>query len=131
MNILSIMGKVNAIGKYALLVVLALNLVSIVAATAAGASGLTSALKELCTMSQQFLGITAMVLIVLAGTVYAIGQILGAETRARAAVWATAMLTGAVIGAIIYIVAPIIIKALLGTSGAGAGLGDAGPCSFT
>ena len=125
MNILSIIGKANAIGKYVLLVVLALNLVSVVFAS----SGLTSALKELCKMSQTFLGVTAMVLVVLAGTVYAIGQILGAETRARAAVWATAMLTGAVIGAIIYIVAPIIIKGLLtGTSAVPSG---AGPCDFT
>jgi Na+-driven multidrug efflux pump len=125
MNILSIIGKANAIGKYALLVVLALNLVSVVFAS----SGLTNALSSLCVMSQTFLGVTAMVLVVLAGTVYAIGQILGAETRARAAVWATAMLTGAVIGAIIYIVAPIIIKGLLGDTGAGSSIDSDNPCT--
>ncbi|MBI5228254.1 hypothetical protein HY988_06705 [Candidatus Micrarchaeota archaeon] len=54
-----------------------------------------------------------MLLIVLAGAIYAIGQILGAETRARATVWATAMLTGAVIGIIIYILAPVILIALV------------------
>lgn len=126
MNILSMMSKANAIGKYLLLTVLVLNLLSLSFATAV--APLKSALQALCQMSQQVLGITAMVLVVLAGTTYAIGQVLGAETRARAAVWATAMLTGAVIGALIYIVTPTIIRALLPT-GTGTPTGT-DPCSI-
>ncbi|MFH1471040.1 MAG: hypothetical protein ABIF01_04790, partial [Candidatus Micrarchaeota archaeon] len=38
---------------------------------------------------------------IMAGGIYAIGQMLGAETRARASVWATAMLVGGVIGLVI------------------------------
>ncbi len=109
MNILSYMNKVNAIGRYLLVTVFVLNLLSLGFA----GSPLQSAMARLCKDSQTFLGIAVMVLIVLAGTVYAIGQVLGAETRARAAVWATAMLTGAVIGAVIYIVTPPILHALL------------------
>lgn len=124
MNIMSYMNKINSIGKYLVLTVLVLNLFSVSYASA----GLTSALKTLCVMSQQFLGIAVMVLIVLAGTVYAIGQVLGAETRARAAVWATAMLTGAVIGIIIYIITPVIVNALLsGQTGVSAGT-TGNPC---
>lgn len=124
MNIMSYMNKINSIGKYLVLTVLVLNLLSVSYASA----GLTSALKTLCQMSQQFLGIAVMVLIVLAGTVYAIGQVLGAETRARAAVWATAMLTGAVIGIIIYIITPVIVNALLaGQTGVSAGTAG-NPC---
>jgi hypothetical protein len=56
-----------------------------------------------------------MLLIILAAAVYAIGQIVGAETRARASVWATAMITGALIGIVIYLVVPGLIKLMLPT----------------
>ncbi len=54
-----------------------------------------------------------MIMILLAGATYAFGQVLGAETRARASVWATAMMTGALIGALIYLITPVIIDALI------------------
>lgn len=56
----------------------------------------------------------------------------GAETRARAAVWATAMLTGAVIGIIIYLISPAIIRAFIGSgTRVGSGLGTGSdPCAF-
>ena len=124
MDILSSMNKINTIGKYLILTILVLNLFSVSYAT----SGLSNALKALCSMSQQFLGISVMILIVLAGTIYAIGQILGAETRARAAVWATAMLTGAIIGVIIYIVTPAIVRLLLPSTTVITGTSD-NPCN--
>ncbi|HSB46670.1 MAG TPA: hypothetical protein VLD37_01550 [Candidatus Bilamarchaeum sp.] len=111
MNIMNYANKINSIGRLLLVTFLVMNLVSV-----AYASSLSNALKSLCTMAQQFLGIAVMVLIVMAGAIYAIGQILGAETRARAAVWATAMLTGAVIGIIIYVITPPLVTTLLGTS---------------
>lgn len=40
------------------------------------------------------------------------GQMMGAETRARANTWATAMLVGALIGIIIVTVTPSILKLL-------------------
>ncbi|MCI0503620.1 hypothetical protein L0Y65_02805 [Candidatus Micrarchaeota archaeon] len=116
MNIIGYMNKLNAFGKYLLLTVLAFNLVSIVSAQDPGAANLASALNILCNNARTFLGATAMILVVLAGATYAVGQVLGAETRARAAVWATAMMTGAVIGIVIYIIMPPIISALMGTA---------------
>ncbi|MDD5340351.1 MAG: hypothetical protein PHV13_03815 [Candidatus ainarchaeum sp.] len=100
-------------GRYLPLAVLVLSLISVAFAQTDGESNLSSALKTLCYISQTVMGAVVMVLIVLAGATYAIGQIMGAETRARATTYATAMLTGAVIGAIIYLVGPIILTALV------------------
>jgi len=128
MNMIDLINKANAVGKYLIIAVFMLNLASLSAAN--GAAGISAALSQLCSISQTFLGAAVMVLIVLAGAIYAIGQVLGAETRARAAVWATAMLTGALIGAIIYIVTPFLLKALFGTTAAGAQISTDDPCSF-
>lgn len=107
---ISHLNRINTIGKYLIIIVLMLNLVPVAFAN----TELTNALTSLCTMAKTFLGIGALLMIILAGATYAIGQIMGAETRARASVWATAMLTGAVIGALIYMIAPIIVSTLIG-----------------
>jgi len=115
MNIIGYMNKLNAIGKYLLILVLAVNLASL---SFASVTNIGAAMSSLCGTAKMFLGATAMILVVLAGATYAIGQILGAETRARAAVWATAMLTGAVIGLVIYLLMPPLIGLLFsGTAG--------------
>ncbi len=127
MNIIGYMNKINRVGKLLAMVLLVLSL------SFAQTSGVISGMKQLCQTSQLFLGVTSMLLIVLAGTAYAIGQMMGAETRARAAVWATAMLTGAVIGIIIYLVSPAIIKAFIGTgvrTSSGLSTTDNDPCNF-
>jgi hypothetical protein len=77
-------------------------------------SELIQAMADLCETAQSLLALGAMLLIVAAAAVYAIGQIVGAETRARASVWATAMLTGAVIGVIIYLIVPGLISTIMG-----------------
>jgi hypothetical protein len=125
MDILDFMRKINAIGKYFIVAVLILNLMPLVTAGATG--NIKSALYSLCVLSQTFLGAASMVLIVLAGTIYAIGQVLGAETRARASVWATAMLTGAVIGILIYLITPMVLNALV--AGTGVAVAETNPCS--
>jgi len=53
-------------------------------------------------------------MIVLAGVIYAAGQMMGAETRARANVWATAALTGALIAILIYAIAPSVLRTMYG-----------------
>jgi hypothetical protein len=123
MNIIHCMNKINAIGKYLLIAVLAINFISLVNAGDATASSLTSALKSLCATTKTFLGAVAMILVVLAGATYAVGQVMGAETRARAAVWATAMLTGALIGIVIYVIMPPLISMMMNTGAA------ADPCA--
>jgi hypothetical protein len=110
-------STVSKIGKYMLVCALIMSF----AASAAGsqitsAQNITSAMMNLCTTAKTFLSIGAMLLIVLAAAVYAIGQILGAETRARASVWATAMITGAIIGIVIYLVVPALIGTMMGSS---------------
>ncbi|MDD5340370.1 MAG: hypothetical protein PHV13_03910 [Candidatus ainarchaeum sp.] len=129
MDIIGCMNAVNKVGKYLILALFAINLVSMSFAQSASSS-LGTALQDLCHMSQMFLGAAIMVLIVLAGATYAIGQVLGAETRARATVWATAMMTGALIGAIIYLITPIIIRALLPNLSQISGT-TTDPCAFT
>ena len=55
-----------------------------------------------------------MLMILLAAVIYAAGQIMGAETRARASVWATAMFTGAIFAAVIFLIVPWVIGLVVG-----------------
>ncbi len=99
-------------GKYLFSLILILNLLTLVAADAQESlhSGICSIVSTL-----NFILLAVMFgMIVGAAVVYAGGQIMGAETRARASVWATAMFTGAVIAAVVYILVPAFINAVMG-----------------
>jgi len=74
-----------------------------------GISAVTDAATTLCQGLKQLLPVAAMLMIVLAGVIYAAGQMMGAETRARANVWATAALTGALIAVLIFAIAPAVL----------------------
>ncbi|MFA5106653.1 MAG: hypothetical protein WC506_06895 [Candidatus Micrarchaeia archaeon] len=93
--------------------------------------GLGNALGRLCSDLMGILPIVAMLGIVAGGLIYGAGQLMGAETRARANVWATALLTGSVISILIVAVAPSVISTLYGSavtcSGSGGG-GTGGSC---
>ena len=78
-------------------------------------TGLTQAINDLCVGLKTMLPVAAMLMIILAGVIYAAGQMMGAETRARANVWATAALTGALIAILIAVVAPSVLSAIYGT----------------
>lgn len=80
-----------------------------------GTQYLEQALNQLCCDLQNLIPVSAMLLIIAAGVIYSIGQMMGAETRARATVWATSCLTGAVIGIIISQVAPCVLGTIAGT----------------
>lgn len=67
------------------------------------------AINNLCANLTNLLPVASMLMVVVAGVIYAAGQLMGAETRARANVWATAALTGALIGLLIYAVAPTVL----------------------
>jgi len=75
----------------------------------------TLAASMMCNDAKSLLPVVAMLMTVVAGVVYAAGQIMGAETRARANVWATACLTGALIGVLIYAVAPSVLSTIYNT----------------
>jgi len=77
-------------------------------------SGLQLAVFDLCSSIKGLLPVAAMLLVVTGAVIYAAGQMTGAETRARANVWATACLTGALIATIIFAVAPAVIGTIYG-----------------
>ena len=104
--------NVFAFRKLFLNLALLLSIMSLIFAQDPG-QNIRNALGSLCKSAVGVLAIGAVVLIVLAAIVYAIGQMLGAETRARATVWATAMFTGAIIAAIIYLVVPWLISIIM------------------
>ena len=77
-------------------------------------SQLKDALSALCTSVHDLVPIAAMLMVLLAAVIYATGQMMGAETRARANVWATAALVGAIIAILIVVIAPPVLKILYG-----------------
>lgn len=79
-------------------------------------------IKPLVGLAQASLAGLIAVFIVLAAVVYAAGQVLGAETRARATGWATALLSGAIVAAVVYVVLFQILTQLGATFFAGTGL---------
>jgi len=56
------------------------------------------------------LPIIVIILIIFAAVIFAAGQVLGAETRSRANVWATAMLIGALIGILVALIGPWVMQ---------------------
>jgi Na+-driven multidrug efflux pump len=72
------------------------------------------AVSQLCVSLKSLLPVIAMMMLIMAGVIYAAGQILGAETRARANVWATACLTGALIAILIVVIAQPVLQTMLG-----------------
>jgi hypothetical protein len=70
---------------------------------------LKTALTELCKGLRDLVPVAAMLMVLLASVIYATGQMMGAETRARANVWATSALTGAIIGILISVIAPSVL----------------------
>jgi hypothetical protein len=87
---------------------------------------LFSGISQLCSGITGVLPVVSMLMIVFAAVVYAAGQIMGAETRARANVWATTSLTGAVLGVMIVSVAPALLTQLYGPSISCGGSGGSG-----
>lgn len=77
-------------------------------------SQLLQALRDLCSSLRTLVPVAAMLMVLFASVVYATGQMMGAETRARANVWATSALTGALIGILISVVAPAVLATIAG-----------------
>ncbi|MCX8197620.1 MAG: hypothetical protein N3F07_00270, partial [Candidatus Micrarchaeota archaeon] len=84
-------------------------LLSFLAHASSPLSTVKLAASMLCHDAKSLLPVVCMLMTVFAGVIYAAGQIMGAETRARANVWATAALVGALIGVLIYAVAPPVL----------------------
>lgn|GEM_PF-429684 len=78
------------------------------------ALGLHRALRELCSGVTGVIPSVSMLMILAGSAIYASGQIMGAETRSRANVWATAALTGAVTGILFATVTPDMLGVVYG-----------------
>jgi hypothetical protein len=103
--------------KIAVLIALALAVGIVSAQNASLLTGVQSAMSSLCGSLRALLPVAGMLMIMVAGVIYASGQIMGAETRARANVWATAALTGALIAILIAVVAPPVLQVIYQPNG--------------
>ena len=74
---------------------------------------LSGAAFNLCTGAQNLLKVGMVLMIVLGAATYALGQLLSAEIRGRATVWATAMFMAALFAAVIYVLVPYVIGYIL------------------
>jgi hypothetical protein len=90
-------------------------------------SDVTSLISGLVSIAGSTLAILGLVLLVLAALAYIVGQMYGAETRARATVWAGGLLSGAFVALIIYVVVFQLIGQLSLTFFAGTALSLYGP----
>ncbi|MCX6771117.1 MAG: hypothetical protein NTX79_03610 [Candidatus Micrarchaeota archaeon] len=103
--------------KLGILAALAVLASSVFAAQGiSGLSQVTSAMSALCVGLTTMLPVAGMLMIILAGVIYAAGQMMGAETRARANVWATACLTGALMAILIAVIAPSVLNMIYPSS---------------
>jgi uncharacterized membrane protein len=97
-------------------IIAALLLVTSAVFAQSGLSNVQSAIGNFCADLKSLLPVAAMLMVVVAGVIYAAGQIMGAETRARANVWATSALVGALIGLLIYAIAPTVLGTIYGST---------------
>ena len=65
---------------------------------------LEKAIGDLGTFAQNALIGLIILFVIIAALVYAMGQMAGAETRARASVWSTGLLAGALVATVIYVI---------------------------
>jgi hypothetical protein len=118
------MNKYNLLSKGTALFVLVLL------SKVVSAQGLQDSLEAVCGNIRTIVPVVALLMFILAGGIYAIGQVLGAETRARASVWATAMLVGGIIGLIIAASAGFFIGMFAQSiGGTNASIGTAALCA--
>ncbi len=97
-------------GKVMAIFVLGLLLANTLVAT----SGITGGLDQLKSTIEGFFGALIAVLIVLAAIAYAAGNMLGSDAGARAKVWGQNLLIGAGISLVVYVVAPTVLRAIVG-----------------
>jgi hypothetical protein len=111
-----VLGLTMGIRKYTILLLFATLFSSLAFADSDPTSQLKNALKALCGGLRELVPVAAMLMVLLAAVIYATGQMMGAETRARANVWATSCLTGALIGILISTIAPSVLGIIAGSA---------------
>ena len=97
-----------------------LFLIFLVSLSFAGGMAKTAyAMNSLSSGLTSILPIVGMLMTMLGAVIYASGQMMGAETRARTNVWATAALTGAMVSVLIAVIAPTVMTTIYGKPIAG------------
>jgi cell shape-determining protein MreD len=104
-------------GKLGVFLALLLAMSIVAAQTQSMLTGVQRTVSQLCSDLYTLMPVVAMLMVVFAGVIYASGQMMGAETRARANVWATAALTGALIAILIVTVAKPVLQAIYHQNG--------------
>jgi len=113
LDVNKIINKINI-----LVLVLSLFLGIIFAQTTTpGLLELQNAMKTICGQIFDLLPPVAMLLVIAGAVTYAAGQFAGAEMRARATGWATAMIIGALFAFVIVLLLPSVVMALNNQSG--------------
>jgi len=82
--------------------------------SAGGVAQTMFAINNLCSSMTSLLPVAGMLMIMVGAVVYAAGQVMGAETRARANVWATTCLTGALVAMLIAAISPSVLTTIYG-----------------
>ena len=93
-------------------------------------SSLHIALRDLCSGVTGTVPSISMLMVLAGSAIYASGQVMGSETRARSNVWATAALTGAVTGLLISTVTPGVLATIYGADVDCSASGSHGSFSF-
>ncbi len=86
---------------------------------------LSSTLQGFCTFLYDIIGLVAFIMILLSSIVYSISNVLPADPRAKATVYAQNLFVGAILGIILLVLIPEILGAMIG------GTFDASQCSFS
>ena len=80
------------------------------------AADLSDSLNSIKTQIEAIIPVVSLMMIVLAGLIYGIGQVMGAEIRGRSAVWAQALLIGAILGLLIAALAGPLVNLFSGAA---------------
>jgi len=94
-------------------------------AFASSTTDLQTLLQEFCTFMYGVVGQLAMVMILLSSIVFSLGQMLGAEMRARMVVWAHNLFMGAITGVLLAVILPWALGVVIG------GTFDPDTCEFS
>jgi hypothetical protein len=109
LDINKIIPKINIL---VLVLSLFLGIIFAQGQTSPGLIQLQDAMKTICGQVYNLLPPVAMLLVIAGAVTYAAGQFAGAEMRARATGWATAMIIGALFAFVIVLLLPSVVMAL-------------------
>jgi len=98
-------------------------LLALVVLSATLSAGLTEEIGCICGQIKTLVPLVGLVAMMIGGVVYGAGQIMGAETRSRAVVWATALFMGGIIAIVLGVAAPWLIGIVIGIGSSAEGGG--------